>query len=101
MNRLYFLIPIAFSLISCSGLDDAGKVLRNEKTYSNDEFLVKKREPLVLPPDYDKLPKPGQKGNQNNNEDKLKKILKSSDKTTVIRNKSSTVEKSILDKIRK
>ena len=33
---------------------DARKVLRNEKIKTTDEFLVKKREPLVLPPDYRK-----------------------------------------------
>ena len=46
-------------LCSCGGLNDAGKVLRNEKTSTRDEFLVKKREPLVLPPEYNTLPKPG------------------------------------------
>ena len=40
-------------------MDDASKVLRNEKIKTTDEFLVKKREPLVLPPDYRTIPEPG------------------------------------------
>ena len=55
----YFLIFIFLILISCSSLKEAGKVLRNEKTNTTDEFLVKKKEPLVLPPDYKKIPEPG------------------------------------------
>ena len=58
-NLLIFFI---FSLVlnSCNTLSEAGKVLRNEKIRTTDEFLVKKREPLSLPPDYKKLPEPGQ-----------------------------------------
>ena len=65
-------------LNSCSGLKDAGKVLRNEKTSSTDEFLVKKREPLIMPPDYNKIPKPGDisEDKKVNDEEKIKKILK-------------------------
>ena len=38
---------------------EAKKVLSNEKIKTTDEFLVKKRDPLVLPPNYKDLPKPG------------------------------------------
>ena len=55
----YFLIFIFLTLASCSSLTEAGKVLRNEKTNTTDEFLVKKREPLVLPPDFKDIPEPG------------------------------------------
>ena len=46
-------------LSSCTGLRDAGKVLRNEKIKTTDEFLVKKKAPLALPPNYEKIPEPG------------------------------------------
>ena len=29
-----------------------------KKKQNNDEFLVQKKNPLILPPDYQKLPKP-------------------------------------------
>ena len=58
MKNIYFLFFALFFLSSCGGLKDAGKVLRNEKTRTTDEFLVKKRDPLILPPDYNTLPKP-------------------------------------------
>ena len=48
MRRINFLIIVLFFLVSCGGLKEAGKVLRNEKTPTTDEFLVKQKDPLVL-----------------------------------------------------
>ena len=97
----YFLISIFLILISCSSLKEAGKVLRNEKTNTTDEFLVKKREPLVLPPDFKEIPEPGSIKKENNSEQqKLKIILKAPNNENSNSN-SSNVEKSIIDKIRK
>ena len=97
----YFLIFIFLTLASCSSLTEAGKVLRNEKTNTTDEFLVKKREPLVLPPDYNELPTPDSVKRENSNEeDEIKKILKAP-KVQKNQNTKSSVEESILNKIRK
>ena len=72
------------------------------KTKTTDEFLVKKREPLVLPPDYNEIPKPGSiKEKQKNEKDKIKEILKVPNDQNLKKNKSSNIEESILDKIRK
>ena len=50
-----FLILLFLFLISCGNV---GKVLRNEKIETTDEFLVKKKI-RILPPDYDNVPEPG------------------------------------------
>ena len=50
-----------FALVSCSSMKEAGQVLRNEKVKTNDEFLVKKKQPLILPPNYEKIPEPERK----------------------------------------
>ena len=63
MKKINFLIIVIFLLTSCSSLDEAGKVLKNEKIRTTDEFLVKKRDPLVLPPDYKEIPIPGSSEN--------------------------------------
>ena len=55
-------------LNGCTSLKEAGKVLRNEKTNSTDEFLVKKRNPLVLPPNFEDVPKPGSINKKSQNE---------------------------------
>ena len=42
MKRSIFLLMIISFITSCGGIKDAGKVLRNEKIRTTDEFLVKK-----------------------------------------------------------
>ena len=99
MKKIIILILI--TLVSCGSVEEAGKVLRNEKIKTTDEFLVKKRKPLVLPPDYNEIPEPGTKTeNKINENEKIKKMLKSTEKNN-IKNNSSSTEQSILNKIRK
>ena len=102
MKNIHFLLISFFLLASCGGLKDAGKVLRNEKIKTTDEFLVKKRNPLVLPPDFEKIPKPGSISKTIEDEDeKIKKILKVPKIDNINKKKSSSIEESILDSIRK
>ncbi len=101
MKNINFLLIILITLVSCGSVEEAGKVLRNEKIKTTDEFLVKKRKPLVLPPDYNEIPEPGTKTeNKINENEKIKKLLKSTEKNN-IKNDSSSTEQSILNKIRK
>tara|TARA_A100001011_G_scaffold204728_1_gene212959 strand:- start:424 stop:729 length:306 start_codon:yes stop_codon:yes gene_type:complete len=101
MKQIIFL-TLGFSfLISCAGVKDAGKVLRNEKITNTDEFLVKKKTPLSLPPNYEEIPEPGSiKKKKEKEEDKIKKLLKTSEESKSNSVTSST-EQSILNKIRK
>ena len=55
MIKKLFLVLIIISLYSCQSAKDA---LSGKKYESSDEFLVIKKNPLVLPPDYNKLPEP-------------------------------------------
>ena len=103
MKKIYVLLITFLFLISCAGVEEAGKVLRNEKTKTTDEFLVEKKEPLVMPPDYNKIPEPDSlKKSQIDEKDKIRKILKK-DKLkaeTKQNNSSNKIEQSIIDKIR-
>jgi len=96
---LFFLLIILMN--SCGGFSDAGKVLRNEKTRTTDEFLVKKREPLSLPPDYENLPKPNSLEKNNKNEENTINTILKMPKETTSSKKNSTVEQSIINEIRK
>ena len=55
MNKFFFLIILLFVLCSCQGVKDA---LSGKKYENSDEFLVIKKNPLVLPPNFNDLPKP-------------------------------------------
>ena len=55
--NLILLIALVPLLTFCGGVRDAleGK----KRSEQSDEFLVKKKNPLQMPPDMNKLPKPG------------------------------------------
>ena len=57
MNKtiLMFTLLTCSFLFSCQSIKDG---LSGRKSENSDEFLVKKKNPLVLPPDYMELPKP-------------------------------------------
>ena len=99
----YFIILTLLIFTSCSGFGDAAKVLRNEKTKTTDEFLVKKREPLVLPPNYEKIPLPGEETQDKmiDDKEKIRKIIKGERKQDINTNSVSSTEESILNQIRK
>ena len=102
MKVILFITFLIFIVTSCTSMKEAGQVLRNEKIKTTDEFLVKKKQPLILPPDYDKIPEPGSSNKiRNNDKNKIRKILKQSEADQADMNKSGSVEKSIIDKIRK
>ena len=101
MSKFFLLFFIFITLVSCSGFSEAGKVLRNEKSKTTDEFLVKKREPLTLPPDYKKLPELRQNNSaKKETKDKISEILKIPENQNT-KNKSSSVEQLIINEIRK
>jgi len=99
MKNFFLLIIIFPFLYSCG---DVGKALRNEKIKTTDEFLVKKKGPLVLPPNFEKIPEPNTISKKEvNQKDKIRNILKAPKKKNITNNSSSSIEKSILEKIRK
>ena len=98
---IYFIIFILTA--SCTSLEDAGKVLRNEKTKTTDEFLIEKKSPLVLPPKFDELPTPGtnlEKKAASSNE--IQKLLEKNDikKNSSQSLESNKIEENILEKIK-
>ncbi len=98
---LFSILSIIFN--SCSSFEGAGKFLRNEKTKTTDEFLVKKNRPLTQPPDFEKIPEPGSIEEKTVlDENSFKIILKSRQpESTGSQTKSSSTEESILKKIKK
>ena len=103
IKSLFIFGSLALILNSCSSLGGAGKFLRNEKVTNTDEFLIKKKQPLVQPPDFQSIPEPGSdKKKVENNNSSIKKMLKNSKiESNNPQTKSSTTEQSILNQINK
>ena len=102
----YFKLLIFFQLIlflySCSTIKEG---FTNQKKSSSDEFLVEKKSPLVMPPDYNDLPVPDQnKETAEINENKIKDLVTNNENENAEINNAEDgnldIEQSILKKIK-
>lgn len=102
--KIFFLFLSFFVYLSaCQSAKDAFTL---KKKNSGDEFLVEKKSPLVLPPDYGELPEPGEVTNiikENSDEDDDILITLSNDETLSENqtkdSKPTPIEESVLEKI--
>ena len=54
-KNIFYLFLFLATLSACQSVKDG---LTGKKQTNMDEFLVKKKDPLVLPPEFEKLPQP-------------------------------------------
>ena len=97
--KKFFLFCIFLTLLSCSTVKEG---FQNNKKNNSDEFLVEKKSPLVMPPDFDELPIPS---NNNENEEftqnSLKEMIQNNNKSSASSNASKNFQESLIDKIKK
>ena len=105
LNKI--IIIIFFLITACaSSWDDVKKGLGGGKRTSTDEFLVRKKEPLVMPPKWKNLPEPGgvMKSDDEVREatdiEELIKLGKNKESSTNYEQGSGSLEESILEKIK-
>ena len=95
--KIIFLLILSSFIYSCGAVKEG---FSNQKKDSSDEFLVEKKSPLVLPPDYNELPTP--KSNQESEKkNQIKKLVTNSNNVKETKKKvDENFEKSILKKIK-
>ena len=107
MKRFNLISFILISFIILSGCQTLKKGFQSQKKNSTDEFLVEKKSPLVMPPEFSKLPNPEVVDNErqefeNNDIKKLITNNENSENTSSNSTKNNqNFENSILEKIRK
>ena len=102
MKKYSLLLTLFFILSACQSMEDA---LTLKKRNNSDEFLVEKKSPLVLPPNYGELPLPGGEISDKETEDdnKIAVTLNNEEikiNETIKNSNPSSLEKSVLEKIR-
>ena len=76
-KKIVFLLTLTFLVASCAdSWDSVKRGITGEKRRSMDEFLIKKKDPLILPPQYDELPLPKSSDFQEKEENTVKSLLK-------------------------
>ena len=102
MNKNFYLIILLLILCSCQGVKDA---LSGKKYENSDEFLVIKKNPLILPPNFNDLPTPKDVADTNqveNIENEIEDLLSSikDDEEVLESSSSSDAENFVLEKIK-
>ena len=107
MNKFFKFSKLLLLLLFLYSCGSVGEALQGKKrSDQGDEFLIDKKNPLSMPPDFDKLPKPGEaniKSNKDieNDQSNIKNLLKNTDGKNVSNSDESTsIESSILKKIK-
>ena len=104
MNKFkkFILLNFILLLVSCGTVKDA---FVNQKKNNTDEFLVEKKSPLVMPPDYNELPIPKEKIEQTDiNENEFKTLITQKNQDTKSDSNedvNKNFEELLLDKIKK
>ena len=102
-KNIILLTLLIFLVTSCA--DTWGNVKRGltgSKQKTTDEFLVKKKDPLILPPNFDTLPSPSDREEAIEEISSFEKTLKKASETEVTSTSAgSSAENSILEQIRK
>jgi len=103
-RHIFYLFLIMFSLNACQSLKEG---LTGQKKSNSDEFLIEKKNPLVLPPEFNKLPEPEILSEKEKNDEKeidletiLTKTAKNKKLDTLDDSSSRSLEKDILEKIK-
>ena len=108
MNKILKISKLLFLLIFLYSCGSVGETLQGKKrSDQGDEFLIDKKNPLVMPPDFDKLPKPGEASAKSNKEiendqSNIENLLKNSEieEDALSSEQSTSIESSILKKIK-
>ena len=106
MNKFFKISTLLILLLFIYSCGSVGEALQGKKrSDQGDEFLIDKKNPLVLPPDFDKLPTPGEVDKStkdiNSDQSNIKNLLKNDDNKIVSNSgESSSIEGFILKKIK-
>ena len=104
MNFFKILILLNL-LIFISSCGTVKKAFENQKKTGSDEFLVEKKSPLTMPPDYNDLPVPNSQNNKEDNSSNIENLITSNEDGNIKENNSEdlgqNIEETLLKKIKK
>ena len=98
-KKIIYILSLLLFVTSCGTFDSVKRGLTGQKADSSDEFLIKKKDPLILPPDFEDLPLPDEATIEAEEISYFEKTLETSIEETS--SSSGSVEESILKKIQR
>ena len=89
---------LIFLIYSCGTVKES---FTNQRKNSSDEFLVEKKSPLVMPPNFNELPIPTNENKIETNSNKIKDLVSNEDnKIEETQENNKSFEDSLLKKIK-
>tara|TARA_B100001248_G_C27013916_1_gene288917 strand:+ start:106 stop:420 length:315 start_codon:yes stop_codon:yes gene_type:complete len=91
---------VFFTFQSCQTVKEG---FTSQKKKSTDEFLVEKKSPLVMPPEFNELPVPKSSENiqENETENNIENLISNNDTPENSEIQNENFENSIIEKIKK
>ena len=99
----YKITILTIFLFFVSGCGVVKEGFKSPKQKTSDEFLVEKKSPLVMPPEFNELPVPNSSNKKTKkNEDTIESLISNSETKTDnnIKDSDQNLKKTILDKIK-
>ena len=101
MKKFKFFIYLNLVVLLLSSCGTVKEGFTNQKKNSSDEFLVEKKSPLVMPPDFEKLPIPNNRNKELDiNVNNFKDLISIDKDTNGSNQTNNNLEGSILDQIK-
>ena len=99
IRSILFLVIVFFTFQSCQTVKEG---FTSQKKKSTDEFLVEKKSPLVMPPEFNELPVPKTSDNivENGTENNIEKLISNNDSTEGSQPQDKNFENLIIEKIK-
>ena len=102
ISKFFFVFIIYIFLKGCgNNFSELKEAMTGQKVTNTDEFLIKKKDPLVLPPEYEKLPLPKTGKQKKSNANNIETVLKSNKTKNSDSKVSTDLENMILEELRK
>ena len=98
---MLFLVIVFFTFQSCQTVKEG---FTSQKKKSTDEFLVEKKSPLVMPPDFNELPLPKISENieeeENESGNNIEKLISNNNSSEISGTQDKNFENLIIEKIK-
>ena len=103
MKKINILLILLISILVFNSCTTVKEGFMSQKKNNTDEFLVEKKSPLIMPPEFNELPIPdNNQKSENNEETDIKKLITNNENSSTenISNQNTNFENSILEKIK-
>ena len=100
ISSILFMAIVFFTFQSCQTIKEG---FTSQKKKSTDEFLVEKKSPLVMPPEFNELPVPKSSNNvaENESENNIENLISNNNSPENSKIQNGNFENSIIEKIKK